>query len=148
MSMRSSFIYGYGFNCDCDDGALVDFIKEHKDTFCKTEKEKELYNDIFNYNYLEDLFEHYSCDNTGMEGIGSVIANIMSRETGIRFVYCPPDDECNTFASVVFEQGYPWQLNESEKELTEEKLSNICKKYMDELRITDVPDYLALEYYG
>lgn len=120
MSMRSSFIYGYGFNCNCDDGALVDFIKKHK----------------------------YSCDNNGIEGIGSVIANIMSRETGIRFIYCPPDDECNTFASVVFEQGYPWQLNESEKELTEEKLSNICKKYMDELRITDVPDYLELEYYG
>lgn len=148
MSMRSSFIYGYGFNCDCDDGTLVDFIKEHKDTFCKTEKEKELYNEMFNYDHLENLFEHYSCDNTGMEGIGAVITNIMSRETGIRFVYCPPDDECNTFASVVFKQGYPWQLNESEKELTEEKLSNICKKYMDELRITDVPDYLELEYYG
>lgn len=153
MSMNSSFIYGYGFNCDSDEGKLIDFIKEHRETFCKSDREKELYNDMLNYTEseyygLEDFFEDYSCDNTGMEGMGAVIANIMSRETGIRFAYCQPDGDCNTLASVVFEEGYPWQLNENEKELTEEKLLNICKKYMNELGITDNPDYLSLEYYG
>lgn len=49
--------------------------------------------------------------------MGAVIANIMSRETGIRFAYCQPD--CNTLASVVFEESYPWMANETEKELTE-----------------------------
>lgn len=97
---------------------------------------------------LEDFFEDYSCDNTGMEGIGAVIANIMSRETGIRFAYCQPDGDCDTLASIVFDEKYPWSFNETEKELTEEKLSNICKKYMDELGIVDNPDYLDLEYYG
>lgn len=38
-------------------------------------------------------------------------------------------------------------FSEIEKELTEEKLFNICKKYMDELGIMDSPDYLNLEYY-
>ena len=47
-----------------------------------------------------------------------------------------------------FDEKYPWLLNEPEKELTEEKLSNICKKYMDELGIADDPDFLELEYYG
>lgn len=152
MSMRSSFIYGYGFNSECDEGRLIDFIKEHKEAFCKSDREKELYNDMLNHTEseydLEDFFEDYSCDNTGMEGIGAVIANIMSRETGIRFTYCQPDGDCNTLASVVFEEKYPWMVNETEKELTEEKLSNICKKYMYELGITDNPDYLNLEYYG
>lgn len=152
MSMSSSFIYGYGFNSDCDEGRLIDFIKEHKEAFCKSDREKELYSDMLNYTEseydLEDFFEDYSCDNTGMEGIGAVIANIMSRETGIRFAYCQPDGDCDTLASVVFEEKYPWMVNETEKELTEEKLSNICKKYMDELGITDNPDYLNLEYYG
>lgn len=150
MNMSSSFIYGYGFNSDCDEEKLIDFIKTHKEAFCKSDREKELYNDILNHtkNDLEDFFEDYSCDNTGMEGIGAVIANIMSRETGIRFAYCQPDEVCDTLASIVFEERYPWQLNESEKELTEEKLSNICKKYMNELGITDNPDYLSLEYYG
>lgn len=80
--------------------------------------------------------------------MGAVIANIMSRETGIEFAYCQPDENCDTPASVVFDEKYPWLLNETKKELTEEKLSNICKKYMDELGITDDPDYLELEYYG
>lgn len=152
MSMRSSFIYGYGFNGDCDEGKLIDFIKEHKETFCKSDREKELYNDMLKHTEneydLEDFFEDYSCDNTGMKGVGAVIANIMSRETGIRFAYCQPDGDCDTLASIVFDEKYPWLFNETEKELTEEKLSNICKKYMDELGITDNPDYLNLEYYG
>ena len=152
MIMRSSFIYGYGFNSDCDEGRLINFIKEHKEAFCKSDREKELYNDMLNHTEseydLEYFFEDYSCDNTGIKGIGAVIANIMSRETGIRFTYCQPDGDCDTLASVVFEEKYPWMVNETEKELTEEKLSNICKKYMDELGITNNPDYLNLEYYG
>ena len=28
-------------------------------------------------------------------------------ETGIRFEYCIPDDNCGTLASIVFEPGYP-----------------------------------------
>lgn len=152
MSMRSSFIYGFGFNSDCNEGKLIDFIKNHKETFCESDKEKELYEEILDYTEneydLKDLFEDYSCDNTGTEGVGAVIANIMSRETGIEFVYCQSDANCDTPASVVFDEKYPWLLNETEKELTEEKLSNICKKYMDELGITDDPDYLELEYYG
>ena len=152
MSMRSSFIYGYGFNSDCDEGKLIDFIKEHKEAFCKSDREKELYNDMLKHTEseydLEEFFEDYSCDNTGMEGMGAVIANIMSRETGIRFAYCQPDGDCGTLASIVFDEKYPWFFNETEKELTEEKLSNICKKYMNGLGRTDNPDYLNLEYYG
>ena len=152
MSMRSSFIYGYGFDSDCAEEKLIDFIKEHKEAFCKSNREKKLYNDMLKHTEseydLEEFFEDYSCDNTGMEGMGAVIANIMSRETGIRFAYCQPDGDCGTLASIVFDEKYPWFFNETEKELTEEKLSNICKKYMNELGITDNPDYLNLEYYG
>ena len=66
MSMRSSFIYGFGFNNDCDEEKLIDFIKEHKEAFCKSDREKELYNEMLNYTEteydLEDFFEDYSCD--------------------------------------------------------------------------------------
>lgn len=152
MSMRSSFIYGYGFNSDCDEGKLIDFIKIHKETFCKSDREKRLYEEMIDDAKkecgLEDFFRGYSCNATGNEGIGATIANIMSRETGIRFEYCLPDDSCETPASVVFTEGYPWQLNETEKSLTEEKLKNICKRYMKELNILSEPDYLNLEYYG
>lgn len=152
MSMRSSFIYGYGFNCDCDEDKLIDFIKVHKETFCKSELEAILYDRLLRYtekeNDLEDFFENYDCETSGMQGNGAVIANIMSRETGIRFMYCQSDTGCDTLASIVFEEGYPWQLNEIEKNLTVEDLANICKKYMNELGITEEPDCLSLEYYG
>ena len=147
MSMSSSFVYGYGFNSDCDRGKLIGFIKKHRKAFCKSDREKELYEALDNCD-LEDLFEYYSCDVTGTEGVGAVIANIMSRETGIMFEYCLPDCDCDTPASVVFEAIYPWLLNETEKNLTIEKLSNIFEKYMNELGITSEPDYLCLEYWG
>lgn len=79
MSMRSSFIYGFGFNSDCDEGKLIDFIKNHKETFCESDEEKELYKEMLGYTEneydLKNLFEDYSCDNTGTEGVGAVIAN-------------------------------------------------------------------------
>lgn len=152
MSMRSSFIYGYGFNCDCEDEKLIDFVKVHKETFCRSVEETKLYKEMLKYTEneydLEDFFDGYPCDTCGQEGVGAVIANIMSRETGVGFIYCQPDGDCDTFASVVFETRYPWLLNEAEKNLTKEKLENICKQYMDELGIEDTPDYLDLEYYG
>lgn len=152
MSMRSSFIYGYGFNCDCDDEKLIDFVKTHKETFCKSETETKLYEEMLKHTEneydLKDFFNGYSCESSGLDGNGAVIANIMSRETGIRFMYCQPNIDCDTYASVVFEESYPWQLNEIEQNLTEEKLSDICKQYIEELGIAVTPDYLTLEYYG
>lgn len=152
MSMESNIIYGFGFNCDCDDDKLIDFVKMHKNAFCKSKAETQMYKEMLKYTEnqydLEDFFDRYSCESNGMEGNGAVISNIMSRETGIRFMYCPPDGDCDTYASVLFELGYPWSFNTVEKELTKEKLFDICKKYIDELGIITTPNYLELEYYG
>lgn len=152
MSMRNSFIYGYGFNCDCEDEKLIDFIKAHKKTFCKSEIEEKLYDEMLKYTEneydLEDFFDRYSCESNGMKGNGAVISNIMSRETGIHFMCCQPYGDCYACASIVFEKGYPWQLNDIEKNLTEEKLEEICMIYMEELGILELPDYFSLEYYG
>lgn len=40
MSMRSSLVYGYGFNSDCDEEKLIDFIKEHKEAFLQIRQRK------------------------------------------------------------------------------------------------------------
>lgn len=152
MSMNSFHIYGYGFASDCDEEKLIDFIKAHKDTFCRSDKEKEMYKEMFDHTSgeydLEDFFSSYSDDQNGNEGSGAVISNIMSRETGLRFEYCKPDSDCGTSASVVFPWGYPWQYNEAEKNLTQEKLDEICKVYIDELGILEDPEELELEYWG
>jgi len=150
--MRSSFVYGFGFGSDCSDTKLIEFIKAHKSTFCKSESEVEMYEAMLQHTSaeydLENFFEEYSCDLTGTQGAGAVIANVMTRETGIRFVYCQPDGDCDTDASVVFEENYPWNLNEREQSLSMEELMYICKTYMQELGIEGEPDFLNLEYYG
>lgn len=152
MSMNSFHIYGYGFASDCDEGKLIDFIKAHKDTFCRSNEEKEMYKEMLDHTSdeydLEDFFSSYSDDQSGNEGCGAVISNVMSRETGLRFEYCKSDSECNTPASVVLSCGYPWQYNEAERNLSQARLDEICKVYMDELGIFGEPDGLELEYFG
>ncbi len=156
MSMNNYSVYGYGFIFIYNEELLINkdkliaFIKKHKSTFCKSETETELYNDMQGLNEydLKDLFENYCCDNTGIVGIGAVISNIMTRETGINFGCYPEDLGCDTPAAIVFLQLFPWQFNEKEKNLTKERLYNICEKYMDELGLEDKPNWQSLEYYG
>lgn len=86
MNMQSSFLYGYGFPCTCDDAKLIAFIKNHKDTFCQSENETALFEELRELTKntsdidMETFFQNYSCDASGVEGFGSVIANIISRQ--------------------------------------------------------------------
>jgi hypothetical protein len=152
--MRSSFVYGYGFIVDeIYDNVLIEFIKNHMRTFCASDIEKEMYEEMLEYTKeeydLEDFFESYSCDCTGMEGRGAVISNIISRETGIRFDYQRGDGECNSYPSVLFVESYPWNLNEKEKNLTVESLTEIVLPYVEELGLKkNNIDALEIEYYG
>lgn len=153
MSSSTMMVYGFGFECDAEDSILVQFIKKHKEAFCRTERERDVYKEILTYSPknqfdLDDVFCDYDCDSSGCQGLGAVITNIMSRETGVRFDYCPPDGDCNTSAAVLYSESYPWQMNEVERDLTAEKLTEICKTYMNELGIDNEPDFLAQEYYG
>lgn len=151
MSMNSSFCYGYGFPCDYTDRALFDFIANHKTSFIQSDEEKELYDQMIymdDFSDIEEIFEDYSCKNNGVAGTGAVVANIMSRETGIHFAYCQEDDECETKASILLMEGLPWDFSEAEKKLTLESLEELCLKYRKELRIPEPSDYLALEYFG
>lgn len=85
MSMSTMMVYGFGFECDTEDSILVQFIKNHKKAFCRTAWEKDVYKKILTYSpknqfKLADVICDYACDSGGCEGLGAVIANIMSRE--------------------------------------------------------------------
>lgn len=153
MSMQYNSISGYGFPYDCNDENLIDFIKAHKDTFCQSKNETDLYQKLLEatkdeYNIdIEDFFYYYKCDNDDEYGVGAVIANIMSRETGIRFSSASEDDIEELPASVLFRETLPWLLNDTEKNLSKRKLSAICKKYTKELGISDTPSLITLRYF-
>lgn len=159
MTCNTDVLYGYGFEIGIlDKTSLIDFMKNHEDTFCLSdldknyyEKFRELIQGDFEITDLERIFEGYACDASGLNGIGAVISNIMYRETGIRFEYQPGQAECDGEASVLFSETYPWNFNEVERELTEDAMKEICKEYMTELGIScneNMPGFLRIEYYG
>lgn len=157
MSMSTSIVYGFGFIVDdVTDYKLIDFIKNHKDVFCKLPTEKEMFNEILNMPEkeidmygLDDYFEGYSCDGSGQEGRGAVISNIISRETGIRIQYEMGQSECDSYPSVLLTECMPWYLNAKEKTLTKESLIEILLPYVEELGLCkDNIEELKIEYYG
>lgn len=156
MSMQTNMIYGYGFEvCYVDDEKLIEFIKNHKETFCKSDEEKELFEELLKYEpddyCLDDLLEEsdVTCDVTGRTGFGVPISNIISRETGIRVQYEIGCGDCGSVPSVLFSEQYPWNYNEKEKNLTVDSLNELFIPYVKELGLSkEVLGGLAVEYYG
>lgn len=157
MSMSTSIVYGFGFIVDgVTDEKLIDFIKNHEDTFCRYPVEIVMYDEILEMTETEidicgltDYFEGYSCNCSGQEGRGAVISNIISRETGIRVQYEAGDADCLSYPSVLLAEGMPWHLNEKEKSLTKESLTEILLPYVKELGLSkDNIGELKIEYYG
>lgn len=150
MSMKSGFIYGYGFKFDCETRRFADFLSNHKEAFCVADKEREVFSSFESllekedFEGIQELFETYS----ERESVGPVVAFIMSQETGIRFDYCSADADCDTPEAILFAETYPWLLNDREKLVKEEELRDICRKYINELNITEKPGFLEQEYYG
>ena len=134
-------IYGYGFpvnNVTTD--ALRNFIKNHRTTIENnlTRDNTELLDAVDNNELIEDTFNNLPCYLTGNEGLRAIIANVIYAETNICFQYEPGDNN-KPFSkeSVVFTTAMPWELSDTEKNLNEDALFEICKKYMSELNILD-----------
>lgn len=134
-------ICGYGFKVFASDESLRNFILNHENTV------KELENGIALLDYTKNNFseafnpkeDFYDWENesTGDCGFYGIIADVMGRETGITFDFRTAyivKDNCETKEDVIiFESGYPWMLNEVEKTLTLEDLTEIIESYINEL---------------
>lgn len=93
-------------------------------------------------NYV-DTFSEVSKDT----GVGAAIAAIMKRETGINFRYFGKSYDFGISYTISFIPDFPWNTkkNENEAVLTEPKIRNICKKYMEELGIDAKPGKQVIE---
>lgn len=158
MSMKTWIVYGHGFEIDkVELSSIVDFIKNHKKSFCKNDVDTDVYNKLLeNVTGMEDIYdlddfirdEFYCCKTSGQEGVGAIISNIMMEETGIRFEFQQGCDDCGTEPAVIFSDCPVWCYNEAEKHLTEDSFLEICDKYIEELGLYLRAEYLELEYYG
>lgn len=159
MSMKTSIVYGFGFHPECKLSKFVEFMINHKDSFCESLQEKELFEELMketengkkmpeNASMITDIFENYSCRQSGNEGYLASISNVMTRETSVRFAYWQADDNCDTDAAILFTESMPWNLSYIEKTLTQDDLAYFCQKYAAELGISEEPDFLEQKYYG
>ena len=159
MSCSTDVVYGYGFELGTlDKDLFAAFFKNHQNTLRKEDYYKKycdafekLSESDFEIADLEKVFGGFSCAASGSNGLGAVVSSVMYLETGIRFEYQPGQAECDGEASVLFTETYPWNLNEVERELTEDAIRDICEKYMTELGIPcseNMPGFLRIEYYG
>ena len=82
---------GYGFEINNVPEGFIDFLNKHSNTFCDSKENIELYNRIISGESPEDVFENY-LDIAYGHGIGAVISDIMSKETGKEYIYWEKDE--------------------------------------------------------
>lgn len=157
MSCKSSFSYGYGFDCSILKPVdIFNFVINHEKTLLKRHDEDELKflqyvknkineNNIVDKDCLEDCC--ITCDVTGHQGVEAIISNIMTTETNINFQFEPGCEDLSDCA-IILAECMPWSFNETEKNLTENILETILNGYIKELRLDTTPQYMALEYFG
>lgn len=131
-------ICGYGFEFDAValQRKIEDFIGTHKKFFEESgvEWKMKMFNQCTLREYtplnLLNIFKDYIDERSNYTSVAGVIADIMTSETGINFYAVHiSDDHC----AILLPENVPWYYNEVEKQLTEEKLNEIFKKYFAEL---------------
>jgi len=158
MSMQTSITYGYGvdINVICVElKAFLRFYEKHlpEDYKKMLEKAESEGFDIENLNEENEEFSDWldgyveaedEYDISGCGSFYSVIAYIMRKETGV-FI----DEVRSEYDwAIMHPETHPWYMNETEKNLTEEKLCEIFKKYFAELDVDVVPNYVRVESFG
>ena len=83
---------------------------------------------------LEEFDEDYCI------GLATVMQQIILEKENLELVACK-DFDGNTF--LLYPQGYPWNMNEQEKSLTEQDIQSLMVKYLS--KITD--EVITVDYY-
>ena len=158
MSSSTSMYYGYGFEVDkVTTQNIMDFIKNHQLTLSYPREIEMLValrdkdEGILSYDDPNEFFEDwaYSCNVSGQEGLGAVISNVISRETGVRVEFQKGQDDCGSVPTVLLIEAPPWIYNEKEKNLTMDSLTELLLPYVKELGMNkeDI-GFVSVEYYG
>ena len=79
-------------------------------------------------------------------GLATLLQKVIEEAEGIQMIAC---DDFNSVTYLLYSPSYPWQLKNSERDLTEEQLVQLFGRYVRIL--TDVPidvDYQLVENGG
>lgn len=163
MSFSVDHVYGYGFEIsfggdNFDSKKFFDFLRNHKETIKDLYDGESLLKFIEQENpdideFCEEFADRENCEGYGYNTARNIVADIMNKETGIRFTN-QLDMESDT-EYVMLPECMPWLMNEKEKALTEKDLHNICVKYCSEIGLPTEEEHEGqifgmqkVEYFG
>ncbi len=145
MSFTTWNNYGYGI-CVSDLGEVpverLRLLLEHAPDFHKEVDAWFVENDIENPTYDD----YVAFDDEYMTGLATILSHMIEEAEQIHFTACN-DFDGNDF--LIYMPSYPWELPDSEHDLTEERIENILITYVSIL--TDDPisiDYQSVENGG
>ena len=115
--------------------SVLDVVQDYIDEICEKD---EISKEEFDIDDFNELYGDY-----GEYGLSYILLNVI---TEIPVVFA---DDYNGTHYILYCPGYPWTLNDNERELSEEDVVRIFAKYVNIL--TDVPvkvDYYCVENGG
>lgn len=151
MSMQTECIYGIGFQIKIEPRELQKFLQNHRESLNQLKDVESVLEclDLDEDDFEDALlgFEYWPNNGFG-DSLTAIIADIMSVETGLPIAYYPPAED-DDHESILYEQAYPWEMNDKERNLTKDELTTMFEKYAKELDSNiEVDDDIRLEYYS
>lgn len=151
MSMQTECIYGIGFQIKIEPEELQKFLQEHRESLKQLKGVESVLKclDLDEDSFEDALlgFEYWPNNGFG-DSLTAIIADIMSVETGLPIAYYPSTEDDDR-ESILYEQAYPWEMNDKERNLTKDELTAMFEKYAKELDSNiEVDDDIRLEYYS
>ena len=151
MSTQTDYIYGIGFQIKIKPDRLQKFLQDHKESIEQIKGAESVLECLnLDENAFEDAFHgfEYWPNNGFGDSLTAIIADIMSVETGLPIAYYTPAED-DDHESILYEQAYPWEMNDKERNLTKDELITMFEKYAKELDSNiEVDDDIRLEYYS
>ena len=150
MSMQTECIYGIGFQIKIEPGELQKFLQDHRESLNQLKGIESVLEclDLDEDDFEDALlgFEYWPNNGFG-DSLTAIIADIMSVETGLHIAYYPPAED-DDHKSILYEQAYPWEMNDKERNLTKDELTTMFKTYAKELDSNiKIDDDIRLKYY-
>ena len=139
MSYHTWHTYGYGIKTSDITDLTVDKLKafihlapHYENTFVEW---------LENSNITEPTLEDYfGYDENDCYGLAGIMKEVIFECEGIDFTAC---DDFDGLQYLLYEPVYPWQMNDTDKTLSREKLSAIFRQYLAYLTEKEI----AIEYY-
>ena len=145
MSYSTWHNYGYGICVDdireWDVGKLKELLN-HAPKFHAT-----VQGWLTEVGITEPTWDDYmEFDQDYLLGLATLLQKVIEEAEGIQMIAC---DDFNSVTYLLYSPSYPWQLKNSERDLTEEQIVQLFGRYVRSL--TDVPidvDYQSVENGG